>query len=153
MRRDRWQESVFVWAIWIIAFAVAIKWPEHDVSVFLLAGSIVGMLFFFKLRQPHNYESIQICTDGVTYVSSGKETTYIKWDDILSIEIFRESDCGFPETTWVIGTKTGTKILVPDEWPDGKRLIKAFQLNVPAFDNKLAMQALTSKEEGSWKCT
>jgi hypothetical protein len=134
-------------------FLLGKLWPDIEFGLwtaFLAAG---GIHLYIELRKSVNYASMAISANAIEYVASGQREV-IHLNEIAKVQLVRERasfDAGI-ESKWVLYMLNGRRIEVMDEWPDRKRLMRAFGKRLPGFDGEAAKKGLRAWREGVWSC-
>jgi hypothetical protein len=140
-----------------VVLIVGRTWPSIEYAIWCAFGAMMLGLLYADLRQPSNYDSLQVVAGVIEYIAMG-HTQVISLADVTKLEFVREealfSDLNGPylETKWLLQCGTCSPIEVMDEWPHRSLLLEAFTRHLPTFNAVAARSGLQSRGEGRWLC-
>lgn len=137
----------------LVVFFLGKRWPDIEFGLWMVFLAGIAIHLYIELRKPVNYTSMAISYNAIEYVASGQREV-IQFDEIAKVRLVRERavfDTGI-ESKWVVFKLNGKWIEVMDQWPDRKRLMRAFRKRLPGFDAEAAKKGLRAGREGVWPC-
>jgi hypothetical protein len=145
--------AILIGLITLVVMVTSKMWPSYSYAIWGAFIAFMAVVLYEELAEPVNYFSIHISPGVIEYDAIGRKH-HFRLDEISRVEFVREEadyDTG-NETKWMIYTGDGHGTEVMDEWPDRRKLLRAFEEHLPGFDMKTTRKGLRAWGKGRWLC-